>query len=370
MYRLLRETDPVHKHRDNGWILTRYHDCVSVIDDLRFKTLENIRCHSDESVRGKPEGPEAIYVRFRKAVTKALTPSTVRKLQPMIQGVVDELVDDALDARKVDLMATFCYALATAVFCEIYGIPRGDRPLITGWMEPIVEGLDDAPVGVSAEVTARRDHARAEMSAYLQSLAAERRKSPRDDLISDIVRIEHDGQGMTDHEVAEASIILLLAGHETSASLVGNATFVLLRHPAEVQQLRTDPTRWPLAVEELLRYGPPAQVLIRQASDDFELAGHHIPAGDILVVSLAAANRDPAVFDDPERLDLGRDPNPHISFGHGPHYCLGTALARAEGVAALKTLFERAPGLSLAEQPRYKPTLIRRALESLWVELH
>lgn len=340
-----------------------------MLDDLRFKTLENIRCHSDESVRGRPEGPEAIYVRFRKAVTKALTPSVVRKRQPMIQRVVDELVDEALDAGKVDLMETFCYALATAVFCEIYGIPRAERPLIGRWMEPIVEGLDDAPIGVPAEVTKRRDQARAEMSEYLQGLAAERRSHPQDDLVSDIVRIEHDGQRMTDHEVAEASIILLLAGHETSASLVGNATFVLLRHPAVLQQLRDDPTMWPLAIEELLRFGPPAQVLIRQASVDLDLEGCHIPTGDIVVVSLAAANRDPQVFPDPERLDIRREPNPHISFGHGPHYCLGTALARAEGITALKTLFERAPALSLTEQPSYKPTLIRRALESLWVEL-
>lgn len=369
VYRRLRETDPIHRHRENGLVLTRYHDCLTVLEDLRFKTLENIRCHSDESVRGKPEGPEAVYVLFRKAVTKSLTPAKVRARQEMIQRLTDDLIDRMMDAGKADLMESFCYALAMAVFCEIYGIPAADRALFRDWMEPIVEGLDDAPVGVPAAVAERRDQARAELAAYLQGLAADRRKRPADDLLTEFVQIEHEGQRLSDREVAEASIIVLLAGHETSASFVGNGIFHLLRNPAELRQVRADPALWPTAAEELLRYEPPAQVLIRQASMDFELSGRRIPEGDILVVSLAGANRDPEVFREPERLDVRRDPNPHISFGFGPHYCLGTSLARAEGIIAMRTLFERAPGIALLEQPKYRATLIRRALRSLWVEL-
>lgn len=368
-YRRLREADPIHKHADNTWILTRYHDCLPVLDDLNFRTVEKTRCYSDETLRSKPEGPGAEFVRLRKAVAAALAPSVARKLQPMAQHVADELVDEALAAGKVDLMETFCYPLSTAVFCEIFGVPHADRANFRTWMEPIVAGFD-ASVGVPDDVLDRRDNAWARFSEYVRALAAERRSNPRDDLISDFLRIQQDGRALTDDELVAASIGLLLAGHEATALMVGNATCALLQHPAELQRLRDDPAMWPTAIEELLRYEPPGQVLMRENDVDFELNGHRIPAGDIVVVSLAAANRDPEVFHDPERLDLGRDPNPHLSFGHGPHFCLGSRLARVEGLTALTTLFTKAPALSLAEQPTYKPTLVLRTLNSLWVELH
>lgn len=364
-YRRLREADPIHRHGGNVWILTRYHDCVSVLDDPRFRTIEKV-CLPDDTVKSKPEGPATDFVRLRKAVLKALGPSVIRGLQPAIQRVADDLLDDVLDAGAVDLMEVFCSALATTVFCEIFGIPAADRAQFRSWIEPIVEGLDTS-IGVSDEVAARRDTAWADMSHYLKDLAAQRRNDPQNDLISDFLRIQQDGQRLTDDELASVSVTLLVAGHETTASLVGNATFALLRHPAELQELRDDPSMWPLAFEELLRYSPPGQVVMRQASDNVDLRGHHIHQDQVVAVALAAANRDPDVFFAPERLDLRRDPNPHLSFGHGPRFCIGSRLARVEALIALQTLITRAPALSLVEPPTYKPTLVRRAPASLWV---
>ncbi|MQA26012.1 MAG: cytochrome P450 [Micromonosporaceae bacterium] len=368
-YRRLREAAPVYRHESGSWLLTRHRDCLFALEDPRFRNVENVRCYSDEAVQSTPDGDGADFVKLRKAVAKAIAPAAVRRFQPTIQRIVDGLLDDALDAGQVELMRDFCYPLATIVFCEIFGIPTRDRTMFRNWIEPIVEGLDVA-MGLSQEVVERSTRAREEFSDYLRELVAERRSHPEDDLLTDFIQIQQDGRRLTVDELVSSSIILLVAGHETSASIAGNAILTLLRNPAELNLLRDDPDLWPLAFEELLRYDPPAQLITRAASVDIEVGGRQLQENDIVVSVIAAANRDPEVFTDPDRLDLRRTPNPHIAFGHGPHYCLGTALARMEGITALETLVKRAPGLSLTDDsPSYKPTVTRRALETLWARL-
>jgi unspecific monooxygenase len=265
-------------------------------------------------------------------------------------------------------MEGFGSALATTVFCEIYGIPTGDRATFGGWIEPVVEGFD-ASLGVSADVADRRDQAWAALSGYLKTLSAERRKSPKSDLISEFVRIQEDGESLSDDELANVSVLLLVAGHETTASLIGNAVYALLRSPAELRRLQSGDADWSAAIEEFLRYDPPGQVIMRRADAELDLRGHQVSEDDVVAVALAAANRDPAAFADPERLDVTRDPNPHIGFGHGPRYCLGSRLARVEALIALRTFVTRTRSLALTEEPTYKPTLVRRAPASLWIEL-
>lgn len=367
-YRRLRESSPIHPFGDNVWILTRYHDCVQALEDARLRTIENV-CLPEETASREPEGAEGDFVRLRRATLKALSPSVIRGLQPMIQRVSDELVDVALETGKVELMDSFGCALATTVFCEIYGIPSDDRATFREWIEPVVEGFD-ASIGISPDVAERRDQAWAALTTYLQGLSAERRKQPQSDLISEFVRIQADGESLTDEELANVSILLLVAGHETTASLIGNAVYALLRNPAELQRLRSGAeAAWPQALEEFIRYDPPGQVIMRQAAADLYVRDTRIPQGSVVAVGLAAANRDPEVFEEPERLNVARDPNPHLGFGYGPRYCIGSRLARVEALTALQTFVTRTQSLTLAEEPTYKPTLVRRAPASLWIEL-
>lgn len=370
IYRRLRETDPIHRHGDHAWVLTRYQDCMTVLGDVRYGSVEKARCFSDETSTRQVDESGKDFVGLRKQAGSAISPAVVRAIRPKIQDIVDTLFKQALDAGRVNLLEAFCYPLATTVFCDVFGVPQKDRARFRDWMEPLVVTFD-AALGLPPDVLARRDKAWAEVTEYLKKLATVRRSDPQDDLISTFVGMtDSNGESWSDDDIAESSVVLLLAGHETSASLVGNVTLLLTRQPDALQQLRDDPEIWPLALEELLRYVTPAQALVRQVkTDDLEIDGQRFPQGDLVIAAIAAANRDPAVFDDPERLDLRRDPNPHIAFGYGPHFCLGSRLARAEAEITLRTLIQKAPKLSLVAEPTFKPTVVLRTLESLEIDL-
>jgi cytochrome P450 len=231
-----------------------------------------------------------------------------------------------------------------------------------------VQGVDML-VGVPAEVAQRRDTAMAEFSEYFRGLIAARRAAPAADLLSDLIAIA-DGEGeLTEEELVSSCVILLITGHESTVNFVSNAVHALLSHPDELQRFRADPELGPVAVDELMRFCSPANLVVRAARTAVELDGHRIEEGEYVVPFLAAANRDPAVFTEPEKLDLTRKPNPHLAFGHGLHYCLGAALAKMEGLVALRTLTDRAPALEFNGEPEFKPTIGLRGLSRLPVRL-
>jgi cytochrome P450 len=254
------------------------------------------------------------------------------------------------------------------VFCELFGVPADDRAVFRGWVDAVVQGVDML-VGVPDEVAARRDHAMAEFSEYFRGLIVARRGAPTSDLLSELIAIA-DGDGeLTEEELVSSCVILLITGHESTVNFVSNAMHALLSHPTELRRFREDPELGPVAVDELMRYCSPANLVVRAARTALELDGHEIGEGEYVVPFLAAGNRDPEVFDDPERLDLTRRPNPHLAFGHGLHYCLGAALARMEGLVALHSVTNRAPDLALNGEPEFKPTIGLRGLARLPVRL-
>jgi cytochrome P450 len=371
-YRRLRETASVHRNPTGGWLVSRYRDIEAALEDPRLRNVKNIRCYPDASDDAGPmDLPIADFVRIRESVARTFSPRMMRRFQPRIQQIVDGLLDHALAAGEVDLHEAFCRPLALNVFGELFGVPAADRTLFSGWVEGMVQGVDvDMQMVVSPELAERRDRAQAEFSTYFRGLIAERRRDPADDLVSALVAIEQDdGTVLTEEELVLSCTMLLIAGHETTVHLVAAATHTLLEHPDQLQRLRDDPGIARTAVEELLRYITPAQLLPRVAHTDLDIGSQRIPAGELIVLLLVAANRDPEIFADPDRLDLTRHPNPHLAFSHGTHFCLGSTLAKLECEIALTGLLRRAPALALAGEAVFKPTIAMRCVDELPVRL-
>jgi cytochrome P450 len=367
-YRKLRETAPVFRNPAGGWLLSRYRDCAWALQDTRLTNVEDIRCYPDAADDAGTGASGGDFAQIRGAVARALSPAVVRGYQERVQQIVDELVDAVLAAGETDLVETLCHPLGAIVFCELFGVPAGDRDVFRAWVDAVVQGVDML-VAVAPEVAQRRDKAMAEFSDYFRNLIATRRAAPTGDLLSDLIAIADGDGGLTEEELVSSCVILLITGHESTVNFVSNSTHALLTHPTELTRFRDNPEVGQTAIDELMRYCSPANLLVRKASTDIELDGNRITAGEFVVPLLGAANRDPAVFPDPERLDLTRQPNPHLAFGHGLHYCLGAALARMEGLVALGTLTRRAPALELAGEPEFKPTIGLRGLAALPVRV-
>jgi cytochrome P450 len=271
------------------------------------------------------------------------------------------LLDRLADRSEFDLLAEFAGPLPVEVIAELLGVPVTDRHLLRPWSNAIVKMYEyDRPAALEAAARLACD----EFDAYLRWLAGQRRAEPRDDLVSGLVVAE----GLSEDELVANCILLLNAGHEASVNTLGNGMLGLFRHPAELARLRADPdTLLPTAVEELIRYDSPLQLFERTAYDDIEVGGVTVRSGQKIAALLGSANRDPAVFADPARTDVGRDPNPHLGFGAGLHFCLGAPLARLELTVSLPTLLRRMPRLELAEEPDYHPNFVIRGLRSLRV---
>ncbi|WP_242907864.1 cytochrome P450 [Actinomadura terrae] len=283
-------------------------------------------------------------------------------------------------AGEIDLISALAYPLPVIVISEMLGVPPGDHALFKGWSACCARGLDPDFLLPSEEIR-RRDDAREEFGAYFRELAARRRAEPRDDLLSALVRVSDGGDVLSEDELIATCVLLLIAGHETTVNLIGNGALALLRSPEQLAAFRARPGEVPTAVEEILRYDPPVQLTMRAALDDVELDGSLIERGRLVMLLTGAANRDPSVFRDPDRLDLsrytGRSPGrglpgrdaPHpLSFGHGIHFCLGATLARMEAQIALRKLFERDVALTGAPLA-YRENLVLRGLRALPVTL-
>jgi cytochrome P450 len=303
---------------------------------------------------------------LRRLVLEAFTPRTVERLRDRVQAIVDGLIDDLAGAGDVDLVADFIEPLPVTVIAELLGIPEADRHRLRPWSRDICLMYELAPPEASARKAVA---ASVEFSGYLRDLARTRRLDPGDDLISALAIASADGDRLTEDELIGTCVLLLNAGHEASVNGAANGWWSLFRHPDQLARFRDDPSIAPTAIDELLRFDTPLALFERYVLEDIEVAGVHLPRGAEVALQFASANRDPAVFVAPDALDLGRDPNPHVSFGAGIHYCLGAPLARMELQIAFTTLLRRCPGIRLLERPRWKPTYVLRGVGSLQVRI-
>lgn len=383
MYDRLRAEDPVHWSQImEVWVLTRYEDVVTVLTDPRFSAdRRQARNRFAERAQRMEEefGPfgrtqtmltsdPPLHTRLRRLVSKAFTPRMVEGLRPRIQEIVEELLDGALESGRLDVIRDLAYPLPVIVIAEMLGVPPDHRAQFKRWSDEIVATLG-GPF-VPPDVLQQASKSVHELSDYLRGVIAERRKEPREDLISGLIRAEEQGQILSEDEMLASAMLLLVAGNETTTNLIGNGMLALLRNPDQLERLRDDLSLVPRTVEELLRYDGPVQATGRVALEDLEIGGREVRKGQVTFAVLGAANRDPTQFEDAEQLDITRQPNEHVSFGDGIHFCLGAPLARAEGQIAFEALLKRLPSPQLeVEDPPWGGTFILRGLKSLPVSI-
>jgi cytochrome P450 len=299
------------------------------------------------------------HTKLRALITKAFTPRVVANLEPRIREISRELLDQTIERGEMDLAADFSIPLPMMVIAQMLGIPAADWPQFRRWGDSILT-LSYTISGGPQATQASADYftVTAEMKAYLTNLIEQRRADPKDDLLTKLVAAEVDGERLTEQEILGFFQLLLVAGTETTTNLLSNAILCLLEHPDQLARLRAAPDLLPTAIEEVLRYSSPVQWMFRGTRRDVELGGYKIPAGKLVLPVIGSANRDPQQFAEPARFDITRDPNPHIAFGHGIHYCLGAPLSRLEARIALPDLL-RLQGLELAGREPWEP---RKAL--------
>jgi pimeloyl-[acyl-carrier protein] synthase len=377
-YKRLREKDPFHRSRPaDGWVLTRYDDILNVLGDRSFSSDErHQRRYPRFRARGERAGVPDPYeserasmlrldppdhTRLRSLVSKAFTPRAVERMRPRIEEYVDRLLAALAGRRSMELVADFAAPLPVSVIAEMLGVPVADRERFRHWSDEGVRTLGDGTM----EDRRRAVVAMEEMGEYLEGIADARRREPREDLISGLVAAEEAGDRLSTAELLTTCVLLLVAGNETTTKLIGNSVVALLRNPEQLEILRGEPKRVFGAVDELLRYDSPVQLTSRMVVEDRELRGHRLRKGQQLVLILAAGNRDPVHFAEPDQLDVTRDPVRHLSFSHGLHHCLGAQLARLEGGLALEALITRFPDLRFAGEVRWGDNTVLRGPVSL-----
>lgn len=380
----LREHDPVHwSERYHSWFVTRYADVDAALRDPRFSS-DRIAPYRRARLEGSDTDPTVRaafgvledwmvfkdppdHTRLRKLLSRAFTPRAVARMRPRITEITDELLDDLARAGTgpVDLISEYAYPLTASVVAEMLGVPREDRSRFKDWSDRIT-GLVFGGMG---DPDRHSDGAggMAELTAYLGDLVDRHGARPSgppdepagDDLLSALIRARDEGDALTHDEVVATGVLLLFAGHETTTNLIGNGILALLRHPTQAPDA-------PGTVDELLRWDGPAKTIARLMATDVELGGRTLRTGDRVFLCPAAANRDPAVFPDPDRLDVARNPGRQLGFGIGLHYCLGAPLARLEAGIAIPAAMRRFPAMRLADRPlTWHPVLLSRGLHHL-----
>ena len=367
-YATLRAADPVHwSEKLRAWVLFGYDDVAAVLrDDVRFsadrrRAVRGARPAPPVDLRTiASDPPECVAVR---AVLNAALVPRVRAIAPRIDAIVDELVTGLAGKTDVDLVADFAYALPIRVIAELLDVPEAQRPrfqelsrTIAGGMDRFY-GSDDVSSGLR------------ELGTYFLELVTERTDTAGDDLVRRLLRAEHGGDRLAPLEVVAMCAALVFGGHETTVNLIANGMLALLRHPAELERLRAEPALAVPAVEELVRWETPPQFVSRIVAEPCELRGRALRPGDAVLLGIGPANRDPAAFAEPERLDVARTPNVHLGFGLGTHFCPGAQLSRMEARTAIPALLARFPRLALAGDPVRRRTFILRGLERLPVRL-
>jgi cytochrome P450 len=362
---------PIDYGNSRAWLVTRFNEARKALADPRMSKNLSELAGSAKSARMPVEIREAMgshmlnadppeHTRLRRPVARAITAHRIRSLRPRVEHIAMDLLEEMRPSGQADLLTEFAYPLPIKVLCELVGLPMRDRERFRAWSETIV-----------SQSAAQHEllEAASALHAYLQDLIRRKRRHPADDLLSDLLGVEEPDERLSDAEIISTLFLLIVAGFETTTNLIGNGTLLLLLHPAAFDRIRQHPHLVSAAVEEFLRYRGPVETAMRRYTlEPVTLGNVTIPAREIVLVSLAAANHDPEQFTRPTDFDITRSPNAHVAFGHGPHFCLGAPLARLEGNVAFTLLIERLPGLRLSVDPRslaWKPGMMLRGLTRL-----
>jgi cytochrome P450 len=387
LYRVLPDERPVARAVTplglRVWLVTRHADAREALNDPRLskdggRFMELLDRHSvapdrrmafADSLAGhmlNSDPPD--HTRLRKLVNRAFTVRAISRMRPRIEAIAHALADD-MEARAtagdgtVDLLDTFAFPLPMTVICELLGVPEGERDAFRRWSNTLL----------SAGAAQERGAAGAAMAEFLARLVADKAANPGDDMLSAIVQATEDADRLSPREATSMAFLLLVAGHETTVNLIGNGVLALLTHPEQLAELRADPGLTPAAVEEFLRFdGPVNLATLRYTTEPVTISRIEIPAGEVVMVALTAADRDAERYPEPDVLDLHRDTGQHVAFGYGIHHCLGAPLARLEGEIAFRTLLDRFPGLALAAEPEtlaWRSSTLIRGLTSLPVRI-
>jgi cytochrome P450 len=374
-YQAYRNEGPLLQMDDTIWFSLAHHDVTTLLRHPKLSSDETRA--TTELGRPKPGRMKAQsllfmdppdHTRLRALIARAFTPKRVEDLRITAEEITSDLLDHlAAGARSgevVDLIATVAYPLPVRIICSLLGVAADDEKAFTGWSQALSRSLDPSVLR-SADVDTSIAAAEKEIVSYLDDILAQRRKMPDDDLLSALLSVETDGDRISSAEVVDLVLLLLVAGHETTVNLIGNGVLALLQAPDQIDLLRRYPDLVRGAVDELLRFDSPVQMTQRIATENLELGGHSVHEGDEIVLVLGAANRDPLIFEEPDRLDLRRDPRRHVAFGGGIHHCLGATLARMEAQVAISGLLRRCARIELAGSPVRRPTFTLRGLQSL-----
>lgn len=386
LFARMRAEDPVHwSELMQCWLITRYDDAMrSLKDDLPLLS-------SREGIYTGPLLPEnrekaqplidhltlwmlsmdpPNHTRLRKLVGLAFTPRMVKSLEPMIERIVNELLDQISGDKQTDFIQSFCLPLPATVICEMLGIPTEHRDQYRHCVDRMIRFVSGGGPGINDHIDEARESLDT-LIGFFDSLIDERRADPQDDLLSALATAEEDGDRLTKDELFALCVFLFVAGHETTMGLLANGTLALLQYPDQHEKMKADPEGLVApAIEEFLRYESPVTRAVRRAVEDFDWRGKKIRKGETTMSLLGAANRDPEQFPDPDRLDIERDPNKHLGFGFGIHFCIGAPLARLEGKVAFPAILRRFPNMQLAtDRIEYVPAFGIRSIKALPLEL-
>jgi cytochrome P450 len=375
LYHRLRAEAPMWLNPDFGErILTRWADCEAVLRDPRWSSDPT---HSVQEGDMRNEINEAgvrtllfmdppDHTRVRRLVSKAFTPRTIEQLRGHVGDICDSLLGEWKGEEPFEIISGLAYPLPVIVICELLGVPVDDRHQMEGWSSDASRMLDFSQLNEDEMLKGML--AAMQFINYFNGLFEQRRAEPQNDLVTELVKVEEEGDKLTEEELRSIVLLLFVAGHETTMNLIGNGLFALLQYRDQWERLVADPSLVPSAVEECLRFDGPVHVSGRIATTDLEVGGETFHRGDQVVTLLAAANRDPEKFPDPDRFDVGRTENQHLTFSHGIHYCLGAALARLEGQVVFDRLVREYPTLRLACDPsavEYREHFVLRGLKAL-----
>ncbi len=379
-YDYLRTHDPVHWGMLGGWVITRYADAKAILKDHRVDEApmpDSFRKKSQYLAKKERDLDALIlasnhwlfflnppdHTRMRGLVAKAFKRKSLQEMIPEIQAIAEELIRLKKAQCSLNIVADFANLLPIKVIIKFLGLPEEDLHFLQGWIRDIFRIFDPLNSLKQCELMNKIS---LDFSAYLQEHINQRRKQPQSDLITALVEVEEGGEKLTDQEIISSCIMLAAAGEGTTASIIGNSILALLNHPDQLALLRQQPNIINKAVEELLRYDSPTQLVLRTARETLEIGEKNINKGDFIILCLGAANRDSQQFFDPDRLDLLRSDNQHIAFATGIHFCLGAALARVEVPIAINALVQQLPNLQLAtDKVEYHDNVVTRFLKSL-----
>lgn len=382
IYARFRDLGPVQLPEANLVVFSSYQDCDDVLrhpssSSDNMKSTVTKRQIEAGVLQPRPFPPGFLFLdppdhtRLRKLVSKAFAPKVVNALKPDIAVLVEGLLDGAAEKGRFDFVDDFAYPLPVAVICRLLGVPLEDEPRFSHASAVLAQALDpfSTLTGVPPEVVNERMQASAWLRGYFHNLIDRRRAQPGDDLLSGLIAVEESGDQLTEEEIVSTCNLLLIAGHETTVNLIGNAVLAMLRNPVQWAALGADAGRAPAIVEETLRYDPPVHLVGRIAASDMTIGAIDVPAGDVMMLLLAAAQRDPAEFELPDTFDPDRKTLRHLAFGRGAHYCLGAPLARLEAGVALSAVTARFPQARQDGEARYKANVTLRGLSELAVSV-